>query len=45
MSSLDFSGVTQQKEATQDMIFTCAECISWLSDNMTLMPGQVRLTI
>ena len=28
-------------ESTKDMIFSCAECVSWLSNNMTLMPGQV----
>eukprot|EP00656_Telonema_subtile_P036493 TRINITY_DN40499_c0_g1_i1.p1 TRINITY_DN40499_c0_g1~~TRINITY_DN40499_c0_g1_i1.p1 ORF type:complete len:143 (+),score=37.28 TRINITY_DN40499_c0_g1_i1:82-510(+) len=38
------NGVTQQNEATKDMIFTCAEIIAWLSDNMTLLPGQVIMT-
>jgi len=38
------NGVTQQSESTADMIFSCAEIISWLSNNMTLIPGQVILT-
>ena len=38
------AGVTQQSESTADMIFSCAEIISWLSNNMTLIPGQVILT-
>lgn len=38
------NGVKMQDEATKDMIFSCAECISWLSNNMTLMPGQIIFT-
>ena len=38
------NGAVQQDEATADMIFTVAECIAWLSDNMTLLPGTVVMT-
>merc|ERR1711879_744783 len=38
------NGVTQQDCETADMIFTCAECIEWLSNNMTLLPGTVIMT-
>lgn len=32
---------TQQDENTKDMIFTCAQQIAWMSNNMTLLPGAV----
>lgn len=38
------NGATQQDSETEDMIFTCAQCIEWLSDNQTLLPGTVILT-
>lgn len=38
------NGAVQQDEFTKDMIFTCAEIIEWLSNNMTLLPGTVILT-
>lgn len=38
------NGVTQQDSESADMIFTCAECIEWLSHNMTLLPGTVIMT-
>lgn len=38
------NGATQQNCDTADMIFTCAECVAWLSDNMTLLPGAVIMT-
>jgi 2-keto-4-pentenoate hydratase/2-oxohepta-3-ene-1,7-dioic acid hydratase in catechol pathway len=38
------NGVIQQDSLTEDMIFTCAQCIEWLSNNMTLLPGAVILT-
>merc|ERR1711957_1101469 len=38
------NGQTQQDSNTADMIFTCAQCIEWLSDNMTLLPGTVIMT-
>lgn len=38
------NGEVMQSEKTADMIFSCAECIAWLSNNMTLMPGAVILT-
>ena len=38
------NGAVQQDEATADMIFTVAECLAWLSDNMTLLPGTVVMT-
>jgi len=38
------NGEVQQDSNTRDMIFTCAQCIEWLSDNMTLLPGTVIMT-
>jgi len=38
------NGAVQQDENTKDMIFSCAECISWLSQSMTLEPGTVIMT-
>lgn len=38
------NGQVQQDEATKDMIFSVGECIEWLSDNMTLLPGTVIMT-
>lgn len=38
------NGVTMQDETTRDMIFSCAQIIEWLSNNMTLLPGTVILT-
>ena len=38
------NGAVQQHESTSDMIFTVAECIEWLSNNMTLLPGTVIMT-
>lgn len=38
------NGKEMQNEMTKDMIFTCAECIEWCSNNMTLLPGTVILT-
>eukprot|EP00937_MAST-01D_sp_MAST-1D-sp2_P001409 g1409.t1 len=39
-----FEQLFAQNETTKDMIFTLAECIEWLSDNMTLLPGTVVMT-
>lgn len=38
------NGKTEQDSSTSDMIFTCAQQIAWLSNNMTLLPGTVILT-
>lgn len=38
------NGAVQQDEETRDMIFSVAQCIEWLSDNMTLLPGQIIMT-
>ena len=38
------NGEVMQDEYTKDMIFTCAQCIEWLSHNMTLLPGAVIMT-
>jgi len=38
------NGEVQQDELTKDMIFSVAEIIEWLSDNMTLHPGTVIMT-
>ncbi|WP_410512254.1 fumarylacetoacetate hydrolase family protein [Paenibacillus sp. BR2-3] len=38
------NGEIRQDSNTSDMIFNCAEIISYLSDHMTLMPGDLILT-
>eukprot|EP01065_Artemidia_motanka_P027176 TRINITY_DN32395_c0_g1_i1.p2 TRINITY_DN32395_c0_g1~~TRINITY_DN32395_c0_g1_i1.p2 ORF type:complete len:285 (+),score=86.13 TRINITY_DN32395_c0_g1_i1:49-903(+) len=38
------NGQVQQNSNTADMIFSCAEIVSWLSNNTTLLPGTVILT-
>jgi len=38
------NGEVQQDSNTNDMIFTVAQCIEWLSDNMTLRPGCLIMT-
>merc|ERR1712190_282134 len=38
------NGVVQQNENTNDLIFTCAEIIEWLSNNQTIAAGSVILT-
>ncbi|MEH6754974.1 MAG: fumarylacetoacetate hydrolase family protein [Alphaproteobacteria bacterium] len=38
---LDVNGERMQEETTKDMIFSCAEIISYLSNMITLHPGDV----
>merc|ERR1712227_1002803 len=38
------NGKVMQDSNTEDMIFTCAECIEWLSNQMTLLPGTIIMT-
>ena len=38
---LDVNGERKQEESTKDMIFSCAEIISYLSNMITLHPGDV----
>jgi len=38
------NGALQQDSVTSDMIFTCAQIVEFLSNNMTLLPGTVILT-
>lgn len=38
---LDVNGERMQEESTKDMIFSCAEIISYLSNMITLHPGDV----
>ena len=38
---LDVNGERKQEETTKDMIFSCAEIISYLSNMITLYPGDV----
>ena len=38
---LDVNGERMQEETTKDMIFSCAEIISYLSNMITLYPGDV----
>ncbi len=33
-----------QDSNTSDLIFSCAQLVSYLSDNMTLLPGTVIMT-
>lgn len=40
----DVSGETMQQGNTRDMIFSCAEIVSYISRFMTLLPGDVILT-
>ena len=42
--STKVNGEVRQDSNTADMIFTVAECIAWLSTEMTLAPGTVILT-
>jgi 2-keto-4-pentenoate hydratase/2-oxohepta-3-ene-1,7-dioic acid hydratase in catechol pathway len=42
--ALDVNGVRRQTGNTSTMIFTVAECISHLSELMTLHPGDVIST-
>lgn len=41
---LDVNGERMQTGTTADMIFTCAEIVSYLSECMTLLPGDVITT-
>ena len=38
------NGTVMQESNTSDLIFSCAQLISYLSDNMTLLPGTVIMT-
>jgi 2-keto-4-pentenoate hydratase/2-oxohepta-3-ene-1,7-dioic acid hydratase in catechol pathway len=38
------NGEVVQDFNTDDMIFSVAECIEWLSHNMTLLPGSIVMT-
>lgn len=38
------NGTTMQSSTTADMIFHCAELVSYLSRNLTLLPGTVIVT-
>lgn len=38
------NGVVRQNSNTSDMIFSCAEIVSYLSEHMTLSPGDLILT-
>lgn len=38
------NGEVRQNSNTADMIFKVAECIAWLSTDMTLAPGTLILT-
>ncbi|MEH2482294.1 2,4-diketo-3-deoxy-L-fuconate hydrolase [Nitrobacteraceae bacterium AZCC 2146] len=40
----DVSGTRRQDSTTSDMIFTVAQCISYISEFMTLLPGDVITT-
>ena len=42
--SLKLNGVTRQDSSTGDMIFSVAEIVAYLSDVMTLLPGDVIVT-
>jgi 2-keto-4-pentenoate hydratase/2-oxohepta-3-ene-1,7-dioic acid hydratase in catechol pathway len=41
---LSVNGVVKQKGNTEDMIFSVAEIVSYLSQFMTLLPGDVVVT-
>jgi 2-keto-4-pentenoate hydratase/2-oxohepta-3-ene-1,7-dioic acid hydratase in catechol pathway len=41
---LSVNGVTKQKSNTEDMIFSVAEIVAYLSQFMTLLPGDVVVT-
>jgi 2-keto-4-pentenoate hydratase/2-oxohepta-3-ene-1,7-dioic acid hydratase in catechol pathway len=38
------NGELRQNSNTADMIFTCAEIVSYISQHMTLVPGDIILT-
>lgn len=38
------NGVVRQQSNTSDMIFSCAEIVSYISEHMTLSPGDLILT-
>lgn len=38
------NGTTMQDSNTSDQIFSCTDLISWLSKDMTLLPGTIILT-
>lgn len=38
------NGIVRQDSNTSDMIFSCAEIVSYLSEHMTLSPGDLILT-
>jgi 2-keto-4-pentenoate hydratase/2-oxohepta-3-ene-1,7-dioic acid hydratase in catechol pathway len=42
--SLKLNGETKQNSSTSDMIFSVAEIVSYLSQVMTLLPGDVIVT-
>lgn len=41
---LSLNGELRQNSNTSDMIFNCAEIISYISQHMTLLPGDIILT-
>jgi 2-keto-4-pentenoate hydratase/2-oxohepta-3-ene-1,7-dioic acid hydratase in catechol pathway len=42
--SLSINGETMQDSNTSDMVFSCAELVSYLSRCMTLLPGSIVMT-
>lgn len=38
------NGEIRQNSNTSDMIFTCSEIVSYISQHMTLVPGDLILT-
>jgi len=42
--SLKVNGVERQKASSEDMVFTVAELIEYLSDGLTLLPGDIIST-
>ena len=38
------NGETVQKQRTADLIFSCAQIVSWISNWVTLMPGDAIYT-
>lgn len=42
--TMTLNGTVRQDSNTSDMIFSCAEIISYLSEHMTLSPGDLILT-
>jgi len=44
MIKTTLNGVVKQNSNTSDMIFSCAEIVSYISEHMTLSPGDLILT-